>query len=152
MRECWIDNYYEQRDQALASVPTPVRFFVGQLVYRKVCRTLYGQGVGRYSSDEVDMFRIEIWSSVNDLLADIPVKPETAEPFWCLGGSEPTEADITIFGFVSSILTGLRCVTQDNYVLHYADILVQLSRLEKSSAESSCHHGLCRPYTQQILP
>lgn len=108
MRECWLDNYYLQRDQALSSVPFPVRFFVGQMVHRKVCRTLYGQGIARYSSDEVDMFRNEIWGSVNDLLASIPSKSETTEPFWCLGGPEATEADITLFGFLASILTGLR--------------------------------------------
>lgn len=43
MRECWIDNYYAQRDQALSGVPFPVRMIVGQIVYKKVVRTLFGQ-------------------------------------------------------------------------------------------------------------
>jgi len=111
MRECWVDNYYLQREQALWAVPFPIRVFVGNSVYKKVTTTLHGQGVGRYSSAEVESFRREIWGSFNDLLDE--VRQDTgaaakAGPFWVLGGSEPTEADVTLFSFVASILTASR--------------------------------------------
>lgn len=108
MRECWIDNYYAQRDQALSGVPFPVRYFVGQLVYKKVVRTLFGQGAGRYTSIEVERFRNEIWHSIENLLGAASVGKREGQPFWCLGGDSPTEADLTLFGFISAILTGTR--------------------------------------------
>ena len=113
MRECWIDNYAAQRDQALSGVPFAVRYFVGQVVYQKVARTLFGQGVGRYTSSEVEAFREEVWTSINDLLGATRMNDSGTlndEPFWCLGGLGPTEADLTLFGFISSILTGTRYV------------------------------------------
>lgn len=109
MRECWIDNYYAQRDQALSNVPFPVRFFVGQIVHKKVVRTLFGQGAGRHNAVEVEVFRNEIWNSINDLLSAARMQDAVHnEPYWCLGGPQPTEADLTLFGFISAILTGTR--------------------------------------------
>ncbi|KAJ9629796.1 hypothetical protein H2203_002177 [Taxawa tesnikishii (nom. ined.)] len=110
MRECWLDNYYVQRDKALASVPFPMRILIGQSVHRKVKRTLYGQGAGRYTDAEIDAFRTEIWSSLNDMLSGVRAYAQSStvnqegnsevamgrEPFWCLGGEEPTEADVTL--------------------------------------------------------
>lgn len=29
---------------------------------------------------------------------------DDGKPFWVLGGDDPTEADATVFGFVSSVL------------------------------------------------
>lgn len=113
MRECWVDNYYLQREQALWAVPYPIRVLVGRSVYKKVTTTLYGQGVGRYSAAEVDSFRREIWGSFNDLLADVREtsgSSDTRAPFWVLGTAEPTEADISLFSFVASILSAQRYV------------------------------------------
>lgn len=106
MRECWVDNYYDQREQALSSVPYPIRVLVGFNVFRKVTRTLYGQGCGRYSSDEINLFRREIWFAFDDLLANAAESSDSEEPFWCLGGEHATEADITLFSFIASIITG----------------------------------------------
>jgi len=113
MRECWVDNYYLQREQALWAVPFPIRVFVGNSVYKKVTTTLYGQGVGRFSAAEVESFRVEIWSSFNDLLDEVRQENGAASnsaPFWVLGGSEPTEADITLYSFISSIMSASRYV------------------------------------------
>jgi len=113
MRECWVDNYYLQREQALWAVPYPIRVLVGRSVYKKVTTTLYGQGVGRYSSAEVESFRREVWSSFNDLLEDVretTASTESKAPFWVLGTAEPTEADISLYSFVASILSAQRYV------------------------------------------
>jgi len=111
MRECWVDNYYLQRDQALWAVPLPIRVFVGNNVYKKVTKTLYGQGVGRYTSAEVQSFREEVWSSFDDVLSDAretSQSEDTTTPFYILGGEHPTEADVTLFSFVASILAAKR--------------------------------------------
>jgi len=112
MRECWVDNYYMQREQALWAVPYPIRVLVGRSVYKKVTTTLYGQGVGRYSSAEVESFRHEIWSSFNDLLEDGRQSSDissTSSPFWVLGRQQPSEADVTLYSFIASIMTANSC-------------------------------------------
>lgn len=105
-RERWIENYYIQRDKALWSVPYPVRVVVGLLVHRKITSMLQVQGTGRYSDDEIRVFKREIWETVNALLEESlrQSKDEKDEPFWCLGDSTPTEADCVVFGFVVSVL------------------------------------------------
>lgn len=68
--------------------------------------TLNGQGTGRYTSEEIASFRNEIWTSLDEVLLSSRAKASTSlkEPFWLLGGAEPTEADCTLFAFVSSVL------------------------------------------------
>lgn len=100
------------RDHVLGAVPYPIRVVVGLLIHRTMVQTLHGQGTGRYSADEVQEFRIEAWNAVNDLLVASKVKKsqhqeqqgDADQPFWVLGGEEPTEADTTVFGFVISAL------------------------------------------------
>lgn len=100
------------RDYALGAVPYFVRVVVGMLIHRTTVQTLYGQGTGRYSADETQEFRVEAWNAVNDLLVASKAKKtqrqgqqgEADQPFWVLGGEEPTEADTTVFGFVISAL------------------------------------------------
>ncbi|KAI0451320.1 hypothetical protein F5B21DRAFT_507354 [Xylaria acuta] len=104
--ERWTQNYYTMRDHVLWSVPWPVRVFVGSMIYRNTVATLHGQGTGRLTAEEIAVFRREIWESCADLLLESQTKtrPATGEPFWVLGGPQPTEADATLFGFVSSAL------------------------------------------------
>lgn len=89
---------------------------------RATVRALYGQGTGRLTDKEMRLFNEEVWESVEALLADAKMKKargETAtdgdggardeagrQPFWILGGEEPTEADATLFGFITA---GLIC-------------------------------------------
>lgn len=106
-REKWCDNYTVMRSNALAAVPWPLQLLVGWLAYRSVTSALYGQGTGRLSGDEVLVFKEEVWESLDALLAESkPSKPSTgrAEPFWLLGGPEPTEADATVYGFIAGAL------------------------------------------------
>ena len=71
---------------------------------------LDGQGTLRFSAEEIDVFRREGWGSVNELLRVAKNrqqdggKGDDGKPFWIMGREEPTEADTTVFGFVSSLL------------------------------------------------
>ncbi|KXJ94932.1 hypothetical protein Micbo1qcDRAFT_200396 [Microdochium bolleyi] len=109
--ERWTQNYYTMRDYTLWSVPYPVRVVVGLLIHRNVTAMLYGQGTGRFSAEEIARFRLGIWTSINDVLVESRSKrmaradgDRDREPFWVLGGEEPTEADCALFGFVVSVL------------------------------------------------
>ncbi|KAI0469116.1 hypothetical protein F4859DRAFT_516466 [Xylaria cf. heliscus] len=102
--ERWTQNYYTMRDHVLWPIPWPIRVFVGSMIYRSTVATLHGQGTGRFTAEEIALFRHEIWESCADLLLESKTKtrPATGEPFWVLGGPEPTEADATLFGFIVS--------------------------------------------------
>ena len=109
--ERWHENYYTMRPHTLAALPYPVQLVVGLLAYRKISAALYGQGTGRFSAEEISSFRKEIWESVNALLVtarrktqEIKTRGEGDATFWVLGGSTPSEADATLFGFVASAL------------------------------------------------
>ncbi|KAI1178324.1 hypothetical protein F4777DRAFT_576127 [Nemania sp. FL0916] len=110
--ERWTQNYYTMREHVLWPVPWPLRAVVGLIIYRNTVATLHGQGTGRFSAEEIAGFRREIWESFADLvsasrskaLATAAEPAGNHEPFWVLGGPEPTEVDATLFGFVSSTL------------------------------------------------
>lgn len=129
VRERWFDNYHTMRAGVMGRLPYPVQVVVGALAYRGVARTLFGQGTGRLTADEKAALQSEVWAAVCDLLVearsssssggksdDKPSKTttpaagaaagdtDTASPFWLLGGSGPTEADATLFGFIASSL------------------------------------------------
>lgn len=93
----------------MSSIPWPIRPLIGLLAYRGMARTLHGQGTGRFSSEEIAEFRHDVWADVDALLAEARTKAPPADgeaPFWVLGGSGPTEADATVYGFIA---TGLLC-------------------------------------------
>ncbi|KAK3331642.1 hypothetical protein B0T19DRAFT_482098 [Cercophora scortea] len=108
-RERWIDNYTTMRAGALSALPWLMQFIVGNLAYANVKRTLYGQGTGRYTDDEVRDMKREAWESLDALLSDARTKKglggaDREGPFWVLGREEPTEADATVYGFVVASL------------------------------------------------
>jgi hypothetical protein len=95
------------RDHVLSSLPYPAQVFVGLVIYRRAIYTLHGQGTGRFSIDEIASIRQEIWENVDALLRASKSKSTASksdEPYWILGGNEPTEADIVVFGFIVSVL------------------------------------------------
>ncbi|KAK7753159.1 hypothetical protein SLS62_004892 [Diatrype stigma] len=63
-------------------------------------------GAGRFTPEEIARFRHEIWESFSDLLRASKAKLEDRKenPFWVLGGDDPTEADCVLFGFIVSVL------------------------------------------------
>lgn len=103
--ERWHENYYTMRDGVLGFMPLPVRACIGLIAYRKVASFLHGQGTMRYTPDEIHAFRAEIWETINGLVVDSKTKKTTSQKddvFWILGGSEPTEFDAVLFGFITS--------------------------------------------------
>ncbi|KAF3771134.1 hypothetical protein M406DRAFT_320649 [Cryphonectria parasitica EP155] len=112
-RERWFDNYYAMRDHALSAIPWPARVLVGLLAYRSHKATLYGQGTLRLSDEEVRASKKEIWETISGVLSSSAARARNTrtskaagaeEPFWFLGGHEPTEVDATLFGFIVSVL------------------------------------------------
>lgn len=103
-----MQNYYNMRPTVLGALPYPVQVLVGQLAYRRMSATLYGQGTGRFTAEEITKFKTEVWESVDALLTTSSRKLESGKDkmFFVLGGNKPTEADTTLFGFIAS---GLVC-------------------------------------------
>ncbi|KAL8751992.1 MAG: hypothetical protein Q9199_006051 [Rusavskia elegans] len=107
--ERWEQNYYPMRDKALASLPLPLKILIGQLGYRKMSSALHGQGTGRLTPSEITKLKTEVWEHINALLTASSRKRGSGAPdgmFFVMGGSRPTEADTSLFGFVAS---GLVC-------------------------------------------
>lgn len=112
-REKWVDNYQTMVNGVMGEIPSFVRWIVGLLAYRKVARTLDGQGTGLLSGDDIAMLREEVWEAVDALLTEAKRTTESRknsggqterDPFWVLGGESPTEADATLYGFVAGAL------------------------------------------------
>lgn len=106
-RERWIDNYYTMRDHVMWNIPYPVRVVVGLLAHRKHSAMLHSQGILRFTDGEINLFKHEIWGTIAGLLqaSKEGAKLQNADdPFWALGGEQPTEADATLFGFIISVL------------------------------------------------
>ncbi|KAI5468050.1 hypothetical protein BGZ63DRAFT_419693 [Mariannaea sp. PMI_226] len=127
-REKWCDNFITMRSGALSAIPWPVQWLVGIIAQRAVSRTLYGQGTGRFSDEEILLLKEEVWTSINDLLSEVrSARSADEEPFWVLGGESPSEVDATLFGFVASALvcdaapTTMRIVRSYPTVVEYAD-------------------------------
>ncbi|KAK7721557.1 hypothetical protein SLS57_005237 [Botryosphaeria dothidea] len=105
--ERWLkdDNFYNMRDHILRTVPYPVRIIVGLLIHRGIKQTLHGQGTGRMSPEEIAAFRLQIWESFDALLQNAKRKQDDRDaPFWVVGGSSPSEADMVLFAFITSVL------------------------------------------------
>ncbi|PVH98107.1 hypothetical protein DM02DRAFT_616049 [Periconia macrospinosa] len=125
--ERWIVNYETMRDKVLAAVPFPQRNVVGENTKNEIIRKLDYQGIGRFTYAEMRELIEEIWTALNALLQESKSKAEPGECFWLLGGSEPTEADATVFGFSISSQrcksgpeTGELVRTKHPVVLEYA--------------------------------
>lgn len=112
--ERFVENYYTTRSMILWWLPYPAQILVGLLAFRKMSSALDGQGTSRYTPEEIHAFRLEIWQSLDALLAESKTKRADEEPFWVLGGTSPTEADTTLFGFIASALMCPAYVTRSH--------------------------------------
>jgi hypothetical protein len=84
-----------------------MQIIIGYFIHNGTIKTLHGQGTGRFSDDEIDSFRQDIWTNINELLQVSKSKLSAEQkdvPFWILGGESPTEADMTLFSFIVSVL------------------------------------------------
>jgi hypothetical protein len=103
--EKWHENYYTMRSHVLWKLPYPMQVIVGLLVYRNVSATLHGQGAARYTEEEINVFRAEIWDGIEGLLHKSKRQQDGGEKlFWVMGKEHPTEADTALFGAISASL------------------------------------------------
>ena len=135
MYEKWHQNYYEMRPYALSTLSYPVQLVVGLLTHRKVMRTLHGQGTGRFSAEEISLFRRQIFESIDALLVVSKTRQKEAggagdAVFWTLGGDGPSEADAVLYGFVVGVLICSAYVY--SWVWWLVDVLTVLHRCPES--------------------
>ncbi|KAM7200901.1 hypothetical protein V8F20_005143 [Naviculisporaceae sp. PSN 640] len=114
VRERWMDNFYTMRPIALAGMPYLLQLVIGNIAYRTVTNALYLQGTGRLLPEEVRTLKQEVWDNLGAILAEARIKGRSAvvevaqkgdhEPFWVLGGEQPTEADAVVYGFIAGSL------------------------------------------------
>ena len=64
----WTWNYSILRPRILTALSYLVKVLVGQIVYRKMSVTLYGQGTARFILEEITKFKTEVWDGVKALL------------------------------------------------------------------------------------
>ncbi|WP_373379830.1 glutathione S-transferase family protein [Cupriavidus nantongensis] len=92
----WLDpaNFDKGPAQFFRSVPAPVRGLAERLVRYKVRKTLWGQGLGRHSEEELVALASKGVTSIADILGDKRY----------LMGDQPCGADATLFAFAGSLL------------------------------------------------
>jgi glutathione S-transferase len=74
------------------AVPAPIRPLVVAMVRRQVRRSLWGQGLGRHSADEIALLAVRDLAAMADFLGDKPY----------LMGGRPCGADAAVFAFVAA--------------------------------------------------
>ncbi|KAK0735376.1 hypothetical protein B0T21DRAFT_289712 [Apiosordaria backusii] len=140
-REQWVDNYYPMREGILGSggagLTWVMQWLIGGKIYKDITRTLYGQGTGRYSAEDVRTLKEEVWESVNAFLVE--ARRETlarrggqdeknGEPFWILGGEGPTEADCTVYGMVAGRLMCSTAAPETGRLVRSYPVVVDYAR------------------------
>ncbi|WP_454710567.1 glutathione S-transferase C-terminal domain-containing protein [Cupriavidus nantongensis] len=92
----WLDqaNFDKGPAQFFRSVPAPVRGLAERLVRYKVRKTLWGQGLGRHSEEDLVALASKGVTSIADILGDKRY----------LMGDQPCGADATLFAFAGSLL------------------------------------------------
>ncbi|MNN00628.1 hypothetical protein D3C81_1132260 [compost metagenome] len=92
----WLDqaNFDKGPAQFFRGVPAPVRGLAERLVRYKVRKTLWGQGLGRHSEEELVALATKGVTSIADILGDKRY----------LMGDKPCGADATLFAFAASLL------------------------------------------------
>lgn len=92
----WLDQHNFDKGPALffRGVPAPVRGLAERLVRYKVRKTLWGQGLGRHSEEELVALASKGVTSIADILGDKRY----------LMGDKPCGADATLFAFAGSLL------------------------------------------------
>lgn len=110
-------------------VPAIFRGTAGFFVYTYCRIMLYFQGTGRHSAEEIKKLRNGAIETLGNYAAFAAEKYQESqhssdhfEPFWILGGSMPTEADFTLFGYLATVAGNpkeyeIEAVPRDNCTL-----------------------------------
>ncbi|KAK3393864.1 hypothetical protein B0H63DRAFT_459413 [Podospora didyma] len=111
--ERWNENHKAMRDDGpWAHLRGGIRHVFVGFVFRFVRLMLYFQGTGRHSPEEIKRFQTEAIGALADLATAAKDKTtgrdtepgQQKTPFWILGGEKPTEADFSLFGYLSGLL------------------------------------------------
>jgi glutathione S-transferase len=96
VHERWMDDASFRKGPMMffQKAPAPIRPFVAAMVRRQVRAKLHGQGLGRYTPDEILAVATRSIDAMADFLGD--------KPFFM--GHEPTGVDATIFAFTCASL------------------------------------------------
>jgi glutathione S-transferase len=107
----WFDeeNFAKGPLEFFRKIPAPMRPLIVGFVRRQLKRTLYGQGMGRHTRDDIIALGTRSIAATADFLG--------SKPFFM--GAEPTGVDATMFAFVASTLcpqfdTPLRTVAESH--------------------------------------
>jgi len=100
---------------------------------------LHGQGTLRFTNEELTAFKHDIWGTVAGLLqvskTDAASRGrEGDDPFWALGGDQPTEADATLIGFIISVLISTAyvcCLMQKCIMWSCANVVAEVPSLRR---------------------
>jgi len=90
----WLDDttWLKLKKLFFASLPSFLRYFVPELIRKKIRRDLYGQGLGRHSQDELRQLAQEDIKAVADILSDNDY----------LFGDTPCSYDAVIYSFIGN--------------------------------------------------
>ena len=93
----WTDDANFERGPArlFDFVPAPARPFVKALIRRKIAKSLWAQGMGRHSKDELTELGVRDVEALSTLLGETPF----------LFGETPCGTDATAFAFVAALLS-----------------------------------------------
>ncbi|MBC9251939.1 hypothetical protein A9179_16835 [Pseudomonas alcaligenes] len=92
----WVDakGWAQIRPALFGRLAAPLSWFVPGMVQRKVRSSLYSQGIGRHSRDELLAFAREDLQALHDLLG-------SADYF---GGAQPCSADAAAYGVLANLI------------------------------------------------
>jgi len=89
-----LDSSWEQlKDNIFSDLPKPLKYFIPRIVRRSVLSNLHGQGIGRFSYDDMLIRAAADLQSLESMLDEGPF----------LFGQEPTAADASVGSMLISI-------------------------------------------------
>jgi glutathione S-transferase len=117
----WMDdaNFFKGPIRFFDAVPAVIRPLVVKMVRRSVRKSLYAQGIGRHSSDEITQLGERSVDALAQVMADKPY----------LLGDRPCGADATAFSFASGLLCPLFEGPVRTHAQQYENLVSYCARL-----------------------
>jgi glutathione S-transferase len=120
----WLDdaNFERGFSSFFDTIPALARPLVKRLIRRKIARTLWAEGFGRYSESELHELGVRDVEALSTLLGD--------KPFLC--GEKPCGADATLFGFLALTLDPASASPTRDAALAKANLAAYRDRMMKA--------------------